>query len=114
MSDHFDLARIAELQEAMGSEAGAIVASMLVSLTGAIEEVEAAVAAGALDRATQAAHSARNDALMLGAGQLQRALSELELAARAGDGARTRAALVRIREVWPSTRDELEAVAAAS
>jgi hypothetical protein len=104
MSDYFDLARIAELQDAMGSEAGVIVASMLVSLTGAIEDVEAAVAAGALDRTTQAAHSARNDALMLGAGQLQRALSELELVARAGNEAGTRAALERVREVWPATR----------
>lgn len=112
MSDYFDLARIAELQKVMGSEAGTIVASMLTSLTAAIDEVDAAVPAGELDRATQAAHAARNDALMLSAGPLQRALSDLEAAARTGDDTGARAALERVREVWPATRDGLATAAA--
>jgi HPt (histidine-containing phosphotransfer) domain-containing protein len=112
LSDYFDLTRINELQELMGSESGPIVASMLVSLTGAIEEIEAAVAAGKLDQATQAAHAARNDALMLGAGQLQQALAELEAATRDFDEPRACAAVERIRAVWPATRAGLAAVAA--
>lgn len=96
----------------MGAEAGAIVATMLRSMTSAIEQVESATAAGELDQATRAAHAARNDALMVGARQLQEALSELEAATRNWDGDRAHVALERIREVWPPTRDGLAAVAA--
>ena len=112
MSDYFDLSRINELKDVMGSEVGPIVASMLVTMTGAIEEVEAALAAGELDRATRAAHAARNDALMLGAGPLQRTLSELEAATRLLDEAEARAALERLRKIWPATRAGLAAASA--
>lgn len=109
MSDYFDLARIDELKDLMGSEVGPIVASMLGTMTGAIEEVEAALAAGDLDRATRAAHAARNDALMLGAGPLQRVLTELEAAGRKFDEVEARAALERLRKIWPATRAGLAA-----
>jgi HPt (histidine-containing phosphotransfer) domain-containing protein len=112
MSDYFDLSQITKLHELMGSEVGAIVASMLVSMTGAIDELEAAVAAGELDRAIRPAHVARNDALMLGAGPLQTTLTELESAARSSDEPRVRAALARLRQVWPATRAGLAAAAA--
>jgi HPt (histidine-containing phosphotransfer) domain-containing protein len=107
VSAYFDPARIAQLEQVLGSEASEMVASMLASLTRAIEQVEATVDAGELAAAVQAAHAARNDALMLGAQALQVALSELELAARDADGARTRDALERVRTVWPPTREEL-------
>jgi HPt (histidine-containing phosphotransfer) domain-containing protein len=111
VSAYFDLARIAELQDALGSDAESILGSMLKSMTAAIERLEPAVAAGELDQATQAAHRARNDALMLGAGQLQQVLTELEAATRDGDEARARAALELVEEVWPPTRDGLAAAA---
>lgn len=111
MSEYFDLSRIVELQDILGADAEAILASMLASMTSAIERVQNAIAAGDLDRATQDAHRARNDALMLSAGQLQRALTELEAATRAGDGAAARAGLEHLRAVWPPTRDELAGVA---
>jgi HPt (histidine-containing phosphotransfer) domain-containing protein len=107
VSDYFDPARIAELQDVLGADTQSILASMLTSMTRAMEQLEAAVADGELDRAVQAAHRVRNDALMLSAGALQAALSELELAARAADEPRTRDALQRVREVWPPTREEL-------
>jgi HPt (histidine-containing phosphotransfer) domain-containing protein len=112
MSEYFDLSRIVELQDILGADAEGILASMLASMTGAIERVEAAMAAGDLDRATQDAHRARNDALMLSAGQLQSALTEFEAATRGGDEAGAHAALHRLREVWPPTRDGLAAAAA--
>jgi HPt (histidine-containing phosphotransfer) domain-containing protein len=111
VSDYFDVSRISNLEAVMGTEAGAIVATMLRSMTSAIEQVESATVAGELDLATRAAHAARNDALMVGAGQLQEALTELEAATRRWDGDRARVALERIREVWPPTRDGLAAVA---
>jgi hypothetical protein len=107
MTTYFDLGRIAELQDVMGSEPAKIVASMLRNMTAAIDEVEAAFAAGDLDRATQAAHLCRNDALMLSAKPLLDALTALEAAARAHDESRAREALDTLRVVWPATRDQL-------
>jgi HPt (histidine-containing phosphotransfer) domain-containing protein len=112
VSDYFDASRIAELQEILGAETETILASMLTSMTGAIERLEAAMAAGELAGAIEAAHHARNDALMLSAGSLQTALTELEDAARRGDAPRADAALARVRQVWPPTRDGLAAAAA--
>jgi hypothetical protein len=107
VSAYFDPARIAHLQQILGDDADAMVASMLSSLTGAIERLEEMMAAGELEAAIQAAHAARNDALMLGAGPLQGALSELEAAARDADDPRAQGALERVRVLWPPTRDEL-------
>jgi HPt (histidine-containing phosphotransfer) domain-containing protein len=107
VSSYIDLTRITQLQEFMGDEAGSMLGTMVSSLTGAIERLEAAVSAGELEAAIQAAHSARNDALMLGADALQAALRELEAAARDADEAGTRAMLEQVREVWPPTREEL-------
>lgn len=107
MSAEFDIGRITELQEVMGADAQTIVASMLASMTSAIDEVETALAAGHLDRATQAAHRCRNDALMLGAKQLQEALTAIEAATRDHDESRAREALTRLRAVWPAAREQL-------
>jgi HPt (histidine-containing phosphotransfer) domain-containing protein len=110
VSAYFDPARIAQLEQVLGSQASAMVASMLASLTRAIERLEATVDAGELEPAVQAAHAARNDALMLGAEALQAALSDLELAARDADGPRARGALERVRAVWAPTREKLAAI----
>lgn len=107
MSSYTDLEQIRRLQEVMGSDARDIVASMLGSLTRAIEQVEAAIKAGELDGATRAAHAARNDAMTLGARQLLEALTDLEAATRDWDAPRAGAALERVQAVWPPTRDEL-------
>ena len=107
MSDYFDAARIAELQDVLGADTESILASMLGSMTRAIERLEAAMAAGELSGAVESAHRARNDALMLSAGSLQGALTELEDAARRGDEAEAEAALERVRQVWPPTREAL-------
>ncbi len=109
MNEYIDLRRIGELQDALGADAAAIAGSMLQNMTAAIEELEAALAAGELDRATQAAHRCRNDALMLGARELLAALTDLEAATRGSDESGAGAALGRVRQVWPPTRDELAA-----
>jgi HPt (histidine-containing phosphotransfer) domain-containing protein len=111
VSAYFDPARIAELQDVLGADTQAILSSMLTSMTVAIERLEAAVAAGELEQAIQAAHRARNDALMLSATQLQAALTDLEAAARDADEPRTRDALERVRAVWPPTREQLAGAA---
>jgi HPt (histidine-containing phosphotransfer) domain-containing protein len=111
VSSYIDLEQILRLQGVMGSDAGAIVTSMLTSMTETIEEVEAAAAAGDLDRVIQAAHRCRNDALALGARPLLKALTELETAGREYDKVRARQALLRVQEVWPPTRAELATTA---
>lgn len=107
MSAEFDMGRMTELQEVMGTDARTIVASMLASMTSAIDEVETALAAGHLDRVTQAAHRCRNDALMVGAKPLLEALTAIEAATRDQDESRAREALTRLRAVWPTTRQQL-------
>jgi HPt (histidine-containing phosphotransfer) domain-containing protein len=109
VNDYIDLGRISELEDAMGVDAAAIVASMLDNMTAAIDELERALAAADLDRATQAAHRCRNDALMLGARQLLGALTELEASTRSSDESGAGAALARVRQAWPPTRAELVA-----
>jgi HPt (histidine-containing phosphotransfer) domain-containing protein len=111
VSTYFDLSRIEELQTVLGADTEKILASMLASMTKAIELAESALAAGELDQATGPTHRARNDALMLGAAQLQAALTELEAATRDFDEPRAATALERLREVWPPTRHELAAIA---
>ena len=111
MSSYTDLERIRRLQDVMGSDAREIVASILASLTGAIEQIEAAAGAGELDAVTKAAHAARNDAMTLGARQLLDALTALESAGLDFDEAGVREALGRVREFWPPTRDELAGAA---
>ena len=111
MSDYFDLQRIEELQTVLGADTETILASMLASMTKAIEQAQEAVGAGELGGATDPAHRARNDALMLGAQPLLAALTELEAATRDCDEARAAAAHERLGEVWPPTRDELAAIA---
>ena len=111
MNEYIDLGRVGELEDVMGSDAPAIVSSMLENMTAAIEELEAAMCAGDLDRATQAAHRCRNDALMLGARQLLTALTDLEAATRASNGSGAADALACVQQVWPPTRDELAASA---
>jgi HPt (histidine-containing phosphotransfer) domain-containing protein len=111
MSAYCDLDQVRRLQDVMGADVASIVASMVAAMTEAIEEVEAGMAAGELDRVTRAAHRCRNDAMMLGARPLLKALTELEAAGREYDAGRATQALGRVREVWPLTRDELAASA---
>ena len=110
VSAYLDPTRITQLQEVMGPEAASMVTTMVSSLTAAIERLEAVLAANELDPAVQVAHTARNDALMLGAGALQEALRELEAAARDADEAEARAMFKRVLEVWPPTLEQLAAL----
>lgn len=111
MSSYYDLEQILRLQGVMGSDTVTIVASMLTSMTQAINEIETAVQESDLDRVIRAAHRCRNDALALGARPLLKGLTELEDAGRTHDEARVADALERVRAVWPPTRDELVAAA---
>jgi HPt (histidine-containing phosphotransfer) domain-containing protein len=105
-----DLNRIAELEGLIGPDLGAILASVIQSMSGAIAEADVALAAGDLDAAAYAAHHCRNDALMVGAAGLGAALEALEGSCRARGLDDARTAMARVREVWPATVAELERV----
>jgi HPt (histidine-containing phosphotransfer) domain-containing protein len=103
-----DLKRIAELGSLIGSDLEGLLGSLALSMADSIEALERALAAGDLGQATQAAHSCRNDALIVGARQVLAALSEVEAASRALRLEEARAAFERVRAAWPATRAELE------
>jgi HPt (histidine-containing phosphotransfer) domain-containing protein len=106
-----DRKRIAELGEVIGPDLGRVIESLCESISGAINDADAALVEGELPRAAYAAHRCRNDALMVGALQLQEALAALEEATRRQAATPAREALDRVRAVWPATRDELDRAA---
>jgi hypothetical protein len=109
MAAEFDLRRLTQLHEHLGSEIPEIVAILLGELTRAIAEIEAEIEAGDLEAAALAAHAARNSALMLDAKPTLAALREIEAAARTEDLAMAKAAREDLREAWPALRRRLEA-----
>ena len=111
MKVELQLERLEQIQEVIGSDVPEIVAGMLTTMSDAIAEVERRMAEAELAAAAKAAHAARNDALLVAAKDLLAALTAVEDAARHGDTKAAEAALVALREVWPSTRDELARVA---
>ncbi len=106
-----DLSRLTKLQTILGDSVPEIVAGLRDSLLQGIERIESGVAGHDLDDACRAAHLCRNDALLLGAEQLLRALQEVEHACRSGRLEAARTALDQLRLVWPATLEQLESVA---
>ena len=103
-----DRARVIGLEEILGMELGAVVDSLVASVSLEIDNVDRALVAGRPHDAVHPAHRARNDGLMIGAQPLLDALIEVETAGSRGELEPARAALERVRAVWPATRDELQ------
>jgi HPt (histidine-containing phosphotransfer) domain-containing protein len=102
-----DRQRIAELGQMIGPDLGRVLDSLCQSISSAIQDAGEALTAGDPAAAAYAAHRCRNDALMVGALQLQEALGALETASRRRELEPAREAIERVREIWPATRDEL-------
>jgi len=113
VSVHLDRERLAQLESVIGAEVGGVLQFLIQSMSSALEEAARALADGELDRTASAAHRFRNDALIIGAKELQSELSELERTAREGRKQPARNAMARVRELWPATVSELERAAAA-
>jgi HPt (histidine-containing phosphotransfer) domain-containing protein len=103
-----DLERVAKLESILGSDLPEILASLVASMSARIAQAEEAIADNRLRDVTQAAHGCRNDALMVGAQPMLAALNELEDASRGDRLEDAHAAMQRLRDVWPETRDELQ------
>jgi HPt (histidine-containing phosphotransfer) domain-containing protein len=114
VSSRLDHTRIAELEDLIGPDLGPTLRSLEQSISNAIDDADGALAAGELGGAAYAAHRCRNDALMVGALQLQEALAALETAVRSRELEPARVAMAHIREIWPATRDELARAARSS
>jgi HPt (histidine-containing phosphotransfer) domain-containing protein len=108
-----DHARITALEELMKEPVAALVDELAHSMDESIGRAQQALTDSDLDTAARAAHRGRNDALIVGAGPLERALAALETAARAGESAAAEAALGASVDAWSMTRPELLAAAQA-
>jgi HPt (histidine-containing phosphotransfer) domain-containing protein len=106
-----DLERIAELSSLVGSDLETILVSLVQSMARSIEDLERAIEGADLEGATQAAHSCRNDALIVGARELLAALASLEAHSRDFQLGPARDALEPVRRAWPLARAELERAA---
>src|SRR5205807_2485649 len=73
--------------------------------------LDRAVADGDLAAAAEAAHRARNETLLVGAGELSEAFQSVEDAARGMRGSSVGEAVASARALWPPTR---EAIASAT
>jgi HPt (histidine-containing phosphotransfer) domain-containing protein len=104
----FDLRRLRELPELLGSELPDIVATLLAELTRATDQVRNAIDSGDWAAAAEAAHAARNSALMLDAEPLLETLNRVELAAAHADGAAAEAARAQLDQTWPALRTGLK------
>jgi HPt (histidine-containing phosphotransfer) domain-containing protein len=104
----FDLRRLHELPELLGSELPVIVATLLAELTRATDQVHRAIGSGDWAAAAEAAHAARSSALMLDAGPLLEILGRLELAAAHADRAAAEDARAQLEQTWPALRSGLE------
>ena len=103
-----DLERVAKLENILGSDLREILASLVASMSARVEQAEQALADDRLQGVIQAAHGCRNDALMVGAQPMLAALNELEDAGRDDRLQDAQAAMERLRDIWPETRDELQ------
>jgi HPt (histidine-containing phosphotransfer) domain-containing protein len=107
MAAPLDPRRIAELEDLLGTDFGSVIDSLEQSIATALADATSALDAGDLAATAYAAHHCRNDALMVGAAELQQQLAALEAAARRDDLDTARATITRVRELWPRAREEL-------
>jgi len=114
MTRLIDPERIAELNRVLPEPLAEVVAELVQNVDQAIERAAQAVEVGRLDDAARAAHGCRNDALIVGARPLLRALANLETAANNGQREGAAQALANARETWPQTRLELQRTAQAA
>jgi HPt (histidine-containing phosphotransfer) domain-containing protein len=108
-----DLARLLELRTLLDRELAEIVVTLVSELSRAFEQMEQAMAVEDLGEAANAAHAARNSALMIDAQPMLAGLAELECSARGDDLARARRAHAHLLELWPRLRERLSLAAAA-
>ncbi len=112
MTIELDLTRLDQVVDVLDTTVPAIVARILTNLTETITTLRGHLDDERLELAARAAHTCRNDALLVGARGLLSALNGIEHAARGGHLHDARAAQLALDEVWPDTRRALAEIAA--
>ena len=107
MSVELDLTRLDQVVDVLDTTVPEIVAGILANLTETIATLDAHLDHERLELAARAAHTCRNDALLVGARALLGALNAIEQAARGGDLRDAREAQLTLGQVWPETRRAL-------
>ena len=85
MTVELDLTRLDQVVDVLDTTVPEIVAGILANLTETIATLDAHLDHERLELAARAAHTCRNDALLVGARALLGALNAIEQAARGGD-----------------------------
>jgi HPt (histidine-containing phosphotransfer) domain-containing protein len=113
MGSELDLNRLAELRDLLQADLPELVTQLATGISDALIRLSSALAADDLAAVADAAHAARNEALMLGAQGLLEALEAVELNAREQHSQAAREALARAHSIWPGVRAALQRVARA-
>ena len=105
-----DAERLAQLRVFTEAERRQITADVIETVGAQFERLDAAFAGRDLTTAADAAHRARNEALLVGARELCDAFAKVEQASRGGDVRRASGAAQAAKELWPPTRDAIASV----
>lgn len=105
-----DSDRVSQLRVFSDAERRAIVNGAASAITGQLERLERALESSDLGTVADAAHSARNETLLVGAQPLTDALAEVERAARDGENELARGATRQVKAIWPATRAAIEEI----
>ncbi len=109
-----DAERLAQLRVFDQSEQRAIAGGAVRQIAQQLKLIDAALATGDERSAAQAAHGARNEALIMGALELCEALERLEQDVRRSDQAGARAAARAAHAAWPATREAIAQLAGSA
>jgi HPt (histidine-containing phosphotransfer) domain-containing protein len=101
------------LRDLLQADLPELVTQLATRISDTLIRLDSALAADDLPAVADAAHSARNEALMLGARRLLTALEAVELHARDQHPQAVREALGRVQVIWPDVRAELQDIAGA-
>jgi HPt (histidine-containing phosphotransfer) domain-containing protein len=102
-----DLTKIIELEGVLGAGVPEIIERLVREIDEALASIEAGLADRDLAAAANAAHAARNSALMLDARPVLPTLGEIESGARSGNERATREGLQCLESAWPELRRRL-------
>jgi hypothetical protein len=107
-----DLKRLQELREVLEAEPAEIAAILQGEIERAVSQIDAALRAGDMPMIAQAAHAARNSALVIDAFPVLADLGDLEGCARREDPGAAESARGRLAGSWDALRGRLTEIAA--
>lgn len=102
-----DAERLAQLRVFDQNELRGIAAGCVAAIARQLKLIDDALVGSDHSSAAEAAHSGRNEALVMGALELGEAFARLEQAARQGDGPGADAAAREADAAWPATRQAI-------